>query len=196
MKSKLPLTLLFLLAALGCDQKSGGSSGIEDGLNHYLANQPVCFDERLSSFPTQPMSPRPEYEAFAAAGLLRKDVAANGVDVVYTLTDEGRTTQFKPREGDPARDPNLFCGGVMKVDKILNYTEPADGNGVRETHVTFTTKLGNVPKWVSNPAIQISFPNWAPVTLSNPARAKALSVQRKTATLQLTHNGWRDSGDM
>jgi hypothetical protein len=196
MNSKLPLSLLFLLAALGCDHSSAGTSGIEDGINHSLANQPVCLDEKLSSFPTQPISPKPEYEALAAAGLLRKDVAADGVDVVYTLTEEGRKTQFKPLDGEPVKDPNLFCGGVLKVDKIINFTEPADGNGVRETQVVYTAKLASVPKWVSNPAIQISLPNWTPVVLGNPTRAKALSAQRKTAKLQLTHKGWRDSGDM
>jgi len=204
MKRSLCLALLLLAATAGCDKKAANSSNLEEGLNHYLSAQQQCPNSHAADFPTQPLPARTDYDAYAGVGLLTKSPSApdaNGQPrFIYDLTSKGKDSQYKGKILSGNDTPRIFCFGTLKVDKIINFTDPAPDRGVSETHVYYTTKLVDVPDWLANPAIQAVFRNFPTIMEENRRRSRASQGlpdnSKMEATMGLTAEGWRVPQDM
>ena len=178
----------FLLAALtaaGCNSKTANNSNLEAGLNHYLRHQEPCAGYTANSFPlmTSAMAPRSDLEVLAAVGLVQKSSFVNNgsTEIRYDLTDKGRNSTFS---GESLRsgEPNVFCFGEIEVNKITNFTEPSEADGMHVTRVTYTRKLTHRPSWSTDAAVQKAFPSFNPAGYEDAVR---------TTGMILTNQGWR-----
>jgi hypothetical protein len=204
MQRALRLSLVLLAITTGCDKKTASSSNLEDGLNHYLTAQQQCPNSHASDFPTRPIPARTDYDAFTEVGLVSKSPGASDGSgpllYIYDLTSKGKGTQYKGKILSGNDTPRLFCFGKLKVDKIINFTDPAPNQGVSETHVYYTATLVDIPDWLSNPRIQSVFRNFP--TLMEVNRRKVRASQglpdnsKIEATMGLTAEGWRVPQDM
>lgn len=98
---------------------------------------------------------------------------------VYHRTPKG-DQQIAPSSGG-----TLLCLGTQKVDKVVLYTEPTPANGVTVAKVVYDAQL--VPeKWADK--------LWS---LGNHDKQSLLTdVQRESATMVLTNQGWRDMREL
>ncbi|WP_263377102.1 hypothetical protein [Granulicella aggregans] len=204
MKHRLSLPLLLVVVAIGCDKKVANSSNLEKGLNHYLTAQQQCPNTHAADFPTQPIVARTDYDAYAKVGLVSKVPSAldgNGQPrFIYDLTSKGKDTQYKGKILSGNETPRIFCFGTLKVDKILNFTDPAPNQGVSETHVYYTTKLVDTPDWLADPDIQGVFRNFPTIMEVNRRKIRASQGlpdnSKMEAAMGLTAEGWRVPQDM
>ena len=181
--------LLSLLWSAGCDTKAANDANLENGLNHYLGQMEPCLGYTVRSFPLIRRTGGTDtaLDALTEAGLLtRTQTVQNGTaQDQYDLTGKGKDTNF-PGHSVRKGDPGLFCFGVIQVDKIANFTEPAEADGMHVTRVTYTRKLVHQPSWAKNPAIQEAFPNYA---------AEGYGLHPQTSGMMLTSHGWRVIND-
>jgi hypothetical protein len=195
MKLKLSLSILLLFAATGClDKKAPTATNMEEGINHYLAREPQCM-AFAANYPTQPITNPtmlPGYDALVTVGLLTRSNAganASGQPLYsYALTSKGQSTKWDGHDPIGNQQPRVLCYGKLQVDKIINFTEPADDRGVHESHVTYTTKFVNQANWATDPVVVKAWGNLIP--------PPAVMQRKQTATLGLTNEGWRLSEDM
>lgn len=181
------ITGCVILFAGGCSKKTPNESNFREAINHNLSKSPMHTGFYFTSdFPTTTLSDS-YLDAMVPKGLVMKTSA--GIDrVKYDLTDAGRATSF------PARGKNYaFCYGIRKVDKILNFTEPADSDGKSTVSVSYTWKLAEpLPSWAVDPLAASSDSVLRSLQTGidpNPDSRKAKAI------LVLTHNGWREGGD-
>ena len=190
MRTLLPLAALLVFGLLGCDRKTANDRNLTDGLNHALAHMEPCPFYTVSEFPitANAISPRADLDALTGVGLLTQSrFLVNGTDQIrYDLTDKGRDSTFtgetSPGNTQTPTQAKLFCFGRLEVDKIINFTEPAEAEGMHVTRVTYTRKLTHQPGWVTNTAVLKAFPNFD---------AKAYERNKLTAGMVLTSDGWR-----
>lgn len=185
MKPRHATFLLTMLLATGCNGKTASNHNLQAGLNHYLQRQEPCPGYTTTSFPiiTTALSPRTDLEALASVDLVRKtSLVSDGTGQIrYDLTDKGRKSTFAG-ESLHAGEPNVFCFGEIEVDKITNFTEPSEVDGMHVTRVTYTRKLIHRPSWSTDPAVQKAFPSYNPAGYEDTVR---------TTGMILTNQGWR-----
>jgi len=185
-KRALP-TLLFILWCSSCGGKTGANEGnFAAAINAYYAQHPECFLN--GAYPEEVQVSGDERsdtkidDALVSAGLLRREEFTRadtfrGRGTIhynrYLLTDLGQKTITK----------NLWCYGNRKVEKIVKFTEPAEGLGVKMAEVDYTYSLANIPDWAKSPAVLDAFPNVR-------RAVSPTEPPHDTQTLVLTNQGW------
>lgn len=105
----------------------------------------------------------------------------------YSLTEDGNKSYKRGfTQDNPLESLNGFCLGEAEVDKVVNFTEPQNNSGVTITHVKYTIRTKNIPKWAKDSDLRKSMPVVALIVL-----AKDHPLER-TMTLTLTSKGWTE----
>ena len=181
----------FLFAVVGCDNNAPTTANFERGLNLYLQANPQCFwtggklpGNYIGSLKGE--NDGSDFDKLVAVGLLSKTPGeiyhgggTTGRIWHYDLTDAGRKLASESFHGTD------LCFGMKKVVKIVNFTEPGEN---KESTVTYTWELTNIPKWAYDPAVSAS--------LTHVVQTDSSSEQEHNAQAQmvLTNLGWRVAG--
>lgn len=180
----------FLFAVTGCDNHAPTAANFESGLNVYLQANPQCVwtggklpGNYIGSLKGDDGS---GFDKLVAIGLLSKTpgelyhgAGTTGRIWRYDLTDAGRKLASESFHGTD------LCYGTKKVVKIANFTEPGEN---KESTVTYTWKLTNIPAWAYDPAVSATF--------THVVQTGGGSEEEHTGQAQmvLTNLGWRVAG--
>lgn len=200
----LPVFLTYLLfTTVGCSKNSATSSNFEEGLNHYFEGSPECMHtNQLTGGPGASgrfLNELPD--KLVEVGLLtRIDAGSNGAlgeFYKYEYTSAARATM-------PPKGSHGPCFGTKRVEKIVNFIEPGEGNsGPKQTTVTYIWKLTNVSAWAKTLAAErdqrvdrLFCNSDEHCSVGMTIRGEAPEGKREIKTvLVLTHLGWRVPGD-
>jgi hypothetical protein len=174
--NQVPLALAVLFAcslASGCN--TGKSAPTPTNFthainNHFLDHTDCLFSDTRFPFETGDPVKTKQMDSLAKALLLDKSYEASVRVSRYTITPAG--ARFAPR----------FCYGHREVTSIDSFTPLAVNNGFKETTVTYSYTMKEVPVWAISPDVQAAFPDMARAT-SSQLTAKA--------TLAQTAAGWQ-----
>jgi hypothetical protein len=138
--------------------------------NHFLDHTDCLFSDTRFPFETSDSAKMKQMDALVDAHLLDRSVE-NSIHVArYTIAPAG--TRFAPH----------FCYGHREVTSIDTFTPIAVVDGFKETTVTYSYTMKEVPVWALGHNIQGAFPDMAKATTSQ-VTAKA--------TLAQTPVGWQ-----
>jgi hypothetical protein len=169
---KYALTCALLFPAAGCHSKSAPTAeNFIQGLNKHFLDHPDCLLSNVQfPFETTDRKQTAQMDSLVKSQLLDKTVEVSIHISRYTVTTIG--TRYAPR----------FCYGHRVVNTIEHFTPPALANGFKETQVTYTYSMQEVPVWAKSADVRAAFPAMAQVTSGN-----ATGV----ATLAQTPVGWQ-----
>jgi hypothetical protein len=137
---------------------------------HFLDHTDCLFADTRFPFETSDPEKIKQMDSLVKALLLEK-FSEPAIHVSrYTVTTTG--TRFAPR----------FCYGHREVTSIDSFTPLAINDGFKETTVTYSYTMKEVPVWAISHDVQAAFPNMA--------RATNSQVTAK-ATLAQTPVGWQ-----
>lgn len=178
----------------GCSKTAANEHNFRKALNLALSKHPVCLGNYNSKgFPAVQYDDK-LLDALGTKGLVTTAVADHN-QIRYGLTSAGSAT-ISRRGGDGFFAPmdQAFCYDTRVVDKVLNFTEPSSDGGQTITNVSFTWKLSTpVPSWVTDQAV-VRAAHLSPSDIAQSNNADPDS-RKQSASLILTHNGWRAVGD-
>jgi hypothetical protein len=192
-----------LLTIAGCSKNSATASNFEEGLNHYYQGSPECMNTDLltSGYGNSSKWWNELAGKLVQVGLLSKiDAGSNGAFgefYRYEYTSAARATM-------PPKGSHGPCFGTKKVEKVVNFIEPGEGNGgPKQTTVTYIWKLTNVPAWAQTLAAErdqrvdaLFCDSDQRCSIGMTIRGEAPEGKREVKTvLVLTHLGWRVPGD-
>ncbi len=190
--------LIFTLLLTACnDPKALNSQNFQNALNqNFMQKEGACT--QVQKFPLDVVEnlvdedTNRELNALEKVGLVvsveqQKPIVSIGdlsmqVKVRhYELTENGKKFyQPIPQADNFAK----LCFAGMRVDKIVEWTEPVAASGEMVTTVTYTYKLVDIADWSKNPEIQNVFP--AIKNIISDASKRQLRQ-----FLHLTNNGWK-----
>jgi hypothetical protein len=166
---------LIALLSLACGCNTGKAAptpaNFTLAINNHFLDHPDCLlaDTRFPLETTDPQKTR-QMDSLLKDHLLDKTVE-NSIHVSrYTVTAAG--ARFAPR----------FCYGHREVTSIDSFTPIAVNEGFKETTVTYSYTMKEVPVWALSHDVQAAFPDMAKATTSQ-VTAKA--------TLAQTPVGWQ-----
>ena len=166
------LALSVVLAA-GCNSKTAPTpENYTQALNAYLLDHSDCLLPEAPRFPfeTTDSATMKQMDSLVNAHLLDRTVE-NSIHVSrYTVTTTG--ARFAPR----------FCYGHREVTSIGGFTPIAVNDGFKETTVTYSYTMKEIPVWALSHDIQAAFPDMARATTGQ------VTAQ---ATLAQTPVGWQ-----
>jgi hypothetical protein len=168
--TKLPLAITALaLAALASGCNSGKSaptpSNFTLAINNHFLDHPDCLfsDTRFPFETTDPVKTK-QLDSLVKSLLLDKSVESSIHVSRYTVTPTG--TRYAPR----------FCYGHRQVTSIDGFTPIAVNQGFKETTVTYSYTMKEIPVWALSHDVQAAFPDMARAT-SSQVTAKATLAQ-------------------
>jgi hypothetical protein len=174
--------VLFLLAAAalalsplatGCNtgKSAPTPAAFTQAINHHFLDHTDCLlsDTRFP-FETTDREKTKQMDSLVKALLLEKSEEMSIHASRYTVAPAG--TRFAPH----------FCFGHREVTSIDSFTPIAVTDGFKETTVTYSYTMKEVPVWALTPQVQAAFPEMA--------RATSSQVTAK-ATLAQTPVGWQ-----
>jgi hypothetical protein len=168
------LCLLALLTlASGCNTGKSAASPANFTLainNHFLDHTDCLFFDTRFPFETSDSEKTKQMDSLVKSLLLDKSVEASIHVSRYTVTPAG--VRYAPR----------FCYGHREVTAIDSSTPIAVSDGFKETTVTYSYTMKEVPVWALSHDVQAAFPEMA--------RAINGQVTAK-ATLAQTPVGWQ-----
>jgi hypothetical protein len=138
--------------------------------NHFLDHLDCLFSDTRFPFETTDPAKTKQMDSLVKALLLDKSEEMSIHASRYTVTTAG--ARFAPR----------FCYGHREVTGIDSFTPIAITDGFKETTVTYSYTMKEVPVWALGHDIQAAFPDMALATTSQ-VTAKA--------TLAQTPVGWQ-----
>ncbi|MBS9764102.1 hypothetical protein [Pseudomonas mosselii] len=197
----IPLALLATL--VGCsDGQQPDEAELRQAAQAYLDTRyPHCFV--ISAFPTRTRDFDVEgtnkaLHALARVGVVsEREVARTEVperlwqpartDIYYAydLTDEGRRyykADARPRANGASTGG--LCFGKARVTAVKGFSAPVEHNGRRQSQVTYSYQVTELPVWASDAAVQA---NIAGLGLAAGSSAKPLE---ETRSMVLTAQGW------
>ncbi len=166
-----PFVILFIFASVilasGCN--SGKSAPTPSNFsqainNHFLDHSDCLFSDTRFPFETSDPEKTRQMDALANAHLLDKSVETSIHVSRYTVTSTG--ARFAPH----------FCYGHREVTSIDGSTPLTVNEGFKETTVSYSYTMKEVPVWVLSHDIQAAFPDMARAT-SSQVTAKATLAQ-------------------
>ena len=167
------LGLFTLGPTTGCNSGKSAPTptNFTQAINTHFLDHPDClFSDIRFPFETGDPAKTKQMDSLAKALLLDKSYEA-GVHVSrYTVTPTG--TRFAPH----------FCYGHREVTSIESSTPLTVNNGFKETTVTYSYTMKEVPVWALSPDVQTAYPDMS--------RAINSQVTAK-ATLAQTPVGWQ-----
>jgi hypothetical protein len=138
--------------------------------NHFLDHTDCLFSDTRFPFETGDSEKTKQMDALAKSLLLDKSYEASVRVSRYTVTPAG--IRYAPR----------FCYGHREVTSIDSFTPITINDGFKETTVTYSYTMKEVPVWALSHDVQTAFPDMA--------RATNSQVTAK-ATLAQTPVGWQ-----
>lgn len=138
--------------------------------NHFLDHTDCLFSDTRFPFETSDAEKTKQMDSLGKALLLDKSVESSIHVSRYTVTTTG--ARFAPH----------FCYGHREVTSIDSFTPITINDGFKETTVTYSYTMKEVPVWALGHDIQAAFPDMA--------RATTGQVTAK-ATLAQTPVGWQ-----
>jgi hypothetical protein len=166
-------TLAFLTLATGCN--SGKSAATPANFtkainNHFLDHTDCLFTDTRFPFETTDRDKTKQMDSLVKALLLDKSEEMSIHASRYTVAPAG--TRFAPH----------FCYGHREVTSIDSFTPIAVNDGFKETTVTYSYTMKEVPVWAISHDVQAAFPDMARATNGH------VTAQ---ATLAQTPVGWQ-----
>jgi hypothetical protein len=166
---------LVLVAILASGCNSGKSAPTPANFtqainNHYLDHTDCLFSDTRFPFETTDRDKTKQMDSLVKALLLTKSEEMAIHASRYTVTTAG--ARFAPR----------FCFGHRVVTSIDSFTPLAVNDGFKETTVTYSYTMKELPVWAISHDVQAAFPDMA--------RATTSQVTAK-ATLAQTPVGWQ-----
>jgi hypothetical protein len=166
-------TLAVITLATGCNGGKSAPTPANFTLainSHFLDHTDCLFSDTRFPFETSDPEKTKQMDSLVKALLLEK-FSEPAIHVSrYTVTSAG--TRFAPR----------FCYGHRTVTSIDSFTPIAVNDGFKETTVTYSYTMKEVPVWAIGHDVQAAFPEMA--------RATTSQVTAK-ATLAQTPVGWQ-----
>jgi len=166
-------TLALVSLASGCNTGKAAPTPANFTLainNHFLDHADCLFSDTRFPFETSDPVKTKQMDTLVKSLLLDKSVESSIHVSRYTVTPAG--TRYAPR----------FCYGHRQVTSIGNFTPIAVNDGFKETTVTYSYTMKEVPVWALSHDVQAAFPEMAHATTSQ-VTAKA--------TLAQTPVGWQ-----
>ena len=138
--------------------------------NHFLDHSDCLFSDTRFPFETSDPAKTKQMDSLVKSLLLEKSVESSIHVSRYTVTPAG--TRYAPH----------FCYGHREVTSIDGSTPIAVIDGFKETTVSYSYTMKEVPVWALSKEIQAAFPDMT--------RATTSQVTAK-ATLAQTPVGWQ-----
>ncbi len=168
------LMLAFVTFASGCNNTGKAAATPANytlAINsHYLDHPDCLFSDTRFPFETSDPAKTKQLDTLVKSLLLEKSVESSIHVSRYTVAPAG--TRYAPR----------FCYGHREVTSIDSSTPIAVNDGFKETTVTYSYTMKEVPVWAMSHEVQAAFPEMA--------RATTSQVTAK-ATLAQTPVGWQ-----
>jgi hypothetical protein len=167
------LLTVFVILASGCNTGKSAPTPANFSLainNHFLDHPDCLFSDTRFPFETSDPLKTKQMDSLAKSLLLDKSVEQSIHVSRYTITPAG--TRYAPH----------FCYGHREVTSIDSSTPVAVNEGFKETTVTYSYTMKEVPVWALGHEVQAAFPDMA--------RATSSQVTAK-ATLAQTPVGWQ-----
>jgi len=167
------LALLTLVFAFGCNTGKSAPTPASFTLainNHFLDHADCLLSDTRFPFETTDPATTKQMDSLVKALLLDKTVEMSIHVSRYTVAPAG--TRYAPR----------FCYGHREVTSIDNFTPITINEGFKETTVTYSYTMKEIPVWALSHDVQAAFPDMA--------RATSSQVTAK-ATLAQTPVGWQ-----
>jgi hypothetical protein len=163
----------FAFLASGCN--SGKSAPTPDNFshainNHYLDHADCLFANTRFPFETSDPATTKQMDSLVKSLLLDKSVESSIHVSRYTVTPTG--TRYAPH----------FCYGHREVASIDSFTPLTVVDGFKETTVSYSYTMKEVPIWARSHDVQAAFPEMARVTTGQTTA---------TATLAQTSASWQ-----
>lgn len=138
--------------------------------NHFLDHTDCLFSDTRFPFETTDPAKTKQMDSLVKALLLEKSEEMSIHASRYTVTPTG--ARFAPH----------FCYGHREVTSIDSFTPISVNDGFKETTVTYSYTMKEVPVWALSHDVQVAFPDMA--------RATTSQVTAKV-TLAQTPVGWQ-----
>jgi hypothetical protein len=138
--------------------------------NHYLDHPSCLFTDTRFPFETSDAEKTKQMDTLVKNLLLEKSVETSIHVSRYTVAPAG--TRYAPR----------FCYGHREVTGINSFTPVEVANGFKETKVTYSYTMKEVPVWAESHDVQAAFPAMARATTSQAT---------DTITLAQSPVGWQ-----
>jgi len=138
--------------------------------NHFLDHTDCLFSDNRFPFETSDPEKTKQMDSLVKALLLEKSEEMSIHASRYTVTTAG--ARFAPH----------FCYGHREVTSVDSFTPIEVNDGFKETTVTYSYTMKEVPVWALSHDVQAAFPDMARAT-TNQVTAKA--------TLAQTPVGWQ-----
>jgi len=170
----LSLLTIAPLVVTGCNNTGKASAtpaNFTIGINNHYLDHPECLltDTRFP-FETSDPEKTKQLDTLVKNLLLDKSVETSIHVSRYTVATAG--TRYAPR----------FCYGHREVTSINSFTPVAVANGFKETTVTYSYTMKEVPVWAESHDVQVAFPAMARATTSQAT---------DTITLAQSPLGWQ-----
>jgi hypothetical protein len=165
--------LAFVTLVSGCNTGKSAPTPANFTLainNHFLDHPDCLFADTRFPFETSDPEKTKQMDTLVKSLLLDKSFESSIRVSRYTVTPAG--TRYAPR----------FCYGHREATSIDSFTPIAVNDGFKETTVTYSYTMKEVPVWAISHDVQAAFPEMA--------RATTGQVTAK-ATLAQTPVGWQ-----
>jgi hypothetical protein len=164
------LTLVALASGCNTGKSAPTPANFTHAINaHFLDHTDCLFADMRFPFETGDAEKTKQMDSLVKALLLEKTYESSVRVSRYTISKAG--TRFAPH----------FCYGHREVTSIESFTPIAVVDGFKETTVTYTYSMKEVPVWAISHDVQAAFPEMAHA-ISSQTTAKA--------TLAQTAVGW------
>jgi hypothetical protein len=162
------------LALIGCNDTGKAAAtpaNFTIGINNHYLDHPEClFTDTRFPFETSDAEKTKQMDTLVKNLLLEKSVETSIHVSRYTVAPAG--TRYAPR----------FCYGHREVTGINSFTPVEVANGFKETKVTYSYTMKEVPVWAESHDVQAAFPAMARATTSQAT---------DTITLAQSPVGWQ-----
>ena len=165
--------LVFVALASGCNtgKSAPTPANFTHAINNHFLDHPDClFSDTRFPFETSDPAKTKQMDSLVKSLLLDKSVESSIHVSRYTVAPAG--TRYAPR----------FCYGHREVTSIDSFTPIAINEGFKETTVSYSYTMKEVPVWAISHDVHAAFPEMA--------RATTGQVTAK-ATLAQTPVGWQ-----
>jgi len=165
--------LAFVALASGCNtgKSAPTPANFTHAINNHFLDHPDClFSDTRFPFETSDPAKTKQMDSLVKSLLLDKSVESSIHVSRYTVAPAG--TRYAPR----------FCYGHREVTSIDSFTPIAINDGFKETTVSYSYTMKEVPVWAISHDVHAAFPEMA--------RATTGQVTAK-ATLAQTPVGWQ-----
>jgi hypothetical protein len=165
------LALVTLASGCNTGKSAPTRANFTQAINNHFLDHPDClFSDTRFPFETSDPAKTKQMDSLVKSLLLDKSVESSIHVSRYTVAPAG--TRYAPR----------FCYGHREVTSIDSFTPIAINDGFKETTVSYSYTMKEVPVWAISHDVQAAFPEMA--------RATTGQVTAK-ATLAQTPVGWQ-----